>query len=245
MRNASSPTNTTSTQRSRAMTEPQRPWTRRALLGLGLLAVVGAAPLLGLAAPPAGDRKLAARLELWAAFARKSSNLLARYTSTRTSPLLREPLIGSGSLAFVAPATLVMRDDGATGSTTRIEPGRIAIEPNDPSLPRRALPKRSESSALRWLADHLIASFAPGDGAALTADARVEIPRGRTPRLTLMPPRDSAARAVIRSVTLTLDQVGGAVLRLEIAESDGGSFALGLADHRQGVEAELLARILE
>jgi hypothetical protein len=223
---------------------------RRALIGSGLglggLGVFGLGAL-GLAAPPEDreQRQLAARLELWAAFARKSSNLLARYTSSRTSPLLHESLGAAGGLAFVAPATLVLRDDAATGSTTRIEPGKIAIEPNDPSLPRRSLPSRSESPALRWLADHLVASFAPGDGSALTADARVEIPSGRTPRLILMPPRDSAARAVIRSMTLTLEQVGGAVLRVEIAESDGGSFVLGLADHRQAVEPELLARVLE
>ncbi|MFO7566922.1 MAG: hypothetical protein R6X02_30035 [Enhygromyxa sp.] len=226
---------------------------RRTLLGSGLglgLGLLGAS-LLGFAAPPAAppmdreQRRLAARLELWAAFARKSSNLLARYSSSRTSPLLREPLGAAGALAFVAPATLVLRDDAATGSTTRIEPGRVTIEPNDPSLPRRPLPSRSESPALRWLADHLVASFAPGDGSALTTDARVEAPSGRTPRLILMPPRDSAARALIRSVTLTLEQVGGAVVRVEITESDGGSFVLGLADHRQAVEAELLARVLE
>ena len=58
-------------------------------------------------------------------------------------------------------------------------------------------------------------------------------------------PKKSRARAMIRSVTLTLDQVGGAVLRVEIAESDGGSFVLAIADHRQNVEADLLARVLE
>lgn len=236
--------------------------TRRAVL------IAGAAGLgtlgLGLgileAAPPVDRdaRRLANRLELWGTFARKSSqNLLARYTSTRTSPLLAEDLVGSGALAFVAPGTLVLRDDSATGSTTRIEPGaaarvaggsggrEVAIVPNDPSLPRRALPPPDRAPALRWLADHLVACFAPGDGAALTADARVEVPRGRDPRLSLMPPRDSPARATIRSVTLTLDQVGGAVLRVEIAESDGGSFVLAIADHRQNVGADLLARVLE
>ncbi|HVI03469.1 MAG TPA: hypothetical protein VM869_32470 [Enhygromyxa sp.] len=220
---------------------------RRALILAGCgLGLVGAS-LVGFAAPPETreQRRLAARLELWASFARKSSNLLARYTSSRSSPLLLEPLAGSGALAFVAPATLVLRDDAATGSTTRIEPGRASIQPNDPSLPRRALPQRNESPGLRWLADHLVASFAPGDGSTLMAEARVEAPSGQTPRLVLMPLRDSAARAVIRSVTLTLDQVSGAVVRLEIAESDGSSFVLGLSDHRQAVEAELLARVLE
>jgi hypothetical protein len=221
---------------------------RRALLGSGAAALT----LLGVGvvgwAAPAVDReqrRIANRLELWATFARKSSNLLARYTSTRTSPLLREELVESGSLAFVAPATLVLRDDGVTGSTTRIEPERIAILPNDPSLPRRPLPRRSDAPALRWLADHLLACFAPGDGSALTANARVEVPRGRTPRLSLMPPRDSVARTLIRSMTLTLDQVGGAVLRIEVAESDGSSFVLKISDHRQAVEAAMLTRVLE
>ncbi|PRP96100.1 hypothetical protein [Enhygromyxa salina] len=224
--------------------------TRRALLisSASGLALLGAA-LAGLAAPATPpdrhQRRLDNRLELWGAFARKSQNLVARYTSTRSSPLLVEDLVGSGSLAFVAPATLVLRDDGATGSTTRIEPGAIAIVPNDPSLPQRAMPRRADAPALRWLADHLVASFAPGDGTALVADARVEVPGGSTPRLSLLPPRDSVARALIRSVTLTLDQVGGAVIRIEIAESDGGKYVLQISDHRQNVEAELVARVLD
>jgi hypothetical protein len=222
---------------------------RRSVL-LGLTTCVGVG-LLARAAPPVeppanpGKRLLDNRLELWRTFSRKSENLLARYTSTRKSPLLREELVESGALAFVSPATLVLRDDGVTGSTTRIDPEQLAIVPNDPSLPRRVLPPRSEAPALRWLADHLLASFAPGDGSALIADARTEVPRGRTPRLMLMPPRDSAARALIRSVTLTFDQVGGAVVRLEIAESDGGLFVLQISDHRQNVTPELLSRVLD
>jgi hypothetical protein len=221
-----------------------------ALLGGALLggALLGGA-LVGRAAPPdppvnPAARKLANRLELWSNYARKSQNLVARYTSTRKSPLLVAELVESGMLAFVAPALLVLRDDGVTGSTTRIEPAGIAITPNDPSLPRRPLPPRSDAPALRWLADHLLACFAPGDGSSLTVDARTEIPSGRTPRLNLMPPRDSVARTLIRSMTLTLDQVGGAVVRVEIAESDGSSFVLQLSDHRQNVEQELLDRVL-
>lgn len=224
---------------------------RRALLVTGAsgLALLGAA-LAGRAASPAepvdrNQRRLDNRLELWGTFARKSQNLVARYTSTRSSPLLLEDLVGSGSLAFVGPATLVLRDDGATGSTTRIEPGAIAIVPNDPSLPQRPMPRRTDAPALRWLADHLVASFAPGDGTALIADARVEVPRGSTPRLSLLPPRDSVARTLIRSVTLTFDQVGGAVIRIEIAESDGGKFVLQISDHRQNVESELITRVVD
>jgi hypothetical protein len=228
---------------------------RRALLGgTATFALLGLA-WVGLAAPPGptppGDRpidpaqrRLANRLELWSNYARKTQNLLVRYTSTRKSPLLVAELVESGMLAFVAPGLLVLRDDGVTGSTTRIEPTSIAITPNDPSLPRRRLPPRSEAPALRWLADHLVAGFAPGDGSALTVDARSEVPAGKTPRLNLMPLRDSVARTSIRSMTLTLDPVGGAVVRVEIAESDGSSFVLQLSDHRQNVEQELLDRVL-
>jgi hypothetical protein len=227
---------------------------RRALLGGASTFALLALALAGHAAPPnpgappqpldPAQRKLANRLELWSTYARKSQNLLARYTSTRKSPLLVAELVESGMLAFVAPALLVLRDDGVTGSTTRIDATDIAIVPNDPSLPRRPLPQRSAAPALGWLADHLVACFAPGDGAALTADARVEVQSGRTPRLSLMPPRDSVARTLIRSMTLTLDQVGGAVVRVEIAESDGSSFVLQISDHRQNVERELLDRVL-
>ena len=72
----------------------------------------------------------------------------------------------------------------------------------------------------------------------------MEVPSGKTPRLNLMPPRDSVARTLIRSMTLTLDQVGGAVVRVEIAESDGSSFVLQISDHRQNVEQDLLDRVL-
>lgn len=225
---------------------------RRALLGGATsFALLGLA-LIGRAAPASeptqsldpAQRRLANRLELWSNYARKTQNLVARYTSTRKSPLLVAELVESGMLAFVAPALLVLRDDGVTGSTTRIEPSKIAITPNDPSLPDRRLPSRSEAPALGWLADHLVAGFAPGDGSALTTDARTEVPSGKTPRLNLMPPRDSIARTLIRSMTLTLDQVGGAVVRVEIAESDGSSFVLQISDHRQNVEQELLDRVL-
>lgn len=217
-------------------------WSRRGLLGLGCAAGLSLAVGSSLAAP-AGDKRLSNRLELWSTFARGSTNLLAHYTSTRTSPLLREALVGSGELAFIAPGTLVLRDGDATGSTTRIDPRTIEVSPNDPSLPQRALPTRANAPALRWLAARLVACFAPGDGSALTSDARVEVPRGRARKLQLLPPRDSAARSVIRSLTLTLEQVGGAVVNIQIDESDGSSFVLALADHRQRVEDALITRV--
>ncbi|NVB38519.1 hypothetical protein G6O69_11820 [Pseudenhygromyxa sp. WMMC2535] len=221
---------------------------RGALWAVGASSALAATSTALWASPPSREqRRLDNRLELWGTFTRRThDNLLARYASERSSSLLREALVNGGSLAFIAPATLILRDDGVTGSTTLISPGRVAIEPNDPSLPRRPLATRAEAPALAWLADHLLACFAPGDGQALLADARAEAPRaGGTPKLALMPPRDSAARALIRSVTLSFDQVGGAIVRVEIAESDGGVFVLRLSDHRQDVDTDSLARVTE
>lgn len=226
---------------------------------LGALGLAGASVLVlassGRAAPPSPgepeptpeQRRLANRLELHHSYAKRSENLLARYTSERISSLLQQPLVNSGQLAFVAPATLVLRDDGATGSTTRIAPGTLELRANDPSLPHRSLLDSSGAvpPALQWLADRLIACFAPGDGQSLIADARNEVPRGATPRLVILPRRGSPARLVLRSLTLTLDPVGGAIQRIVIAEADGGEFRLALLEPQQNVEAEALARVLD
>jgi hypothetical protein len=225
---------------------------------LGALGLAGASVLVlansGRAAPPTTEpeqtpeqRRLANRLELHHSYAKRTENLLARYSSERISSLLQQPLVNSGQLAFVAPATLVLRDDGATGSTTRIAPGALELRANDPSLPHRSLVDSSGAAppALQWLADRLIACFAPGDGQALIADARNEVPRGAIPRLVILPRRGSPARLILRSLTLTFDPVGGAIQRIVIAEADGGEFRLALLEPQQNVEAEALARVLD
>ena len=59
--------------------------------------------------------------------------------------------------------------------------------------------------AARWLGDRMLGLFRPGDADALLADARVNVPRGKGYRIELLPPRGSAARQVIRSITVHLD----------------------------------------
>lgn len=233
------------------MNHPRRDW----LIGAGALGLLGFAGL-SFAAPPTDtdpdeptpeQRRLANRLELHRNYAKRTKNLVARYTSERISSLLQQPLINSGQLAFAAPGTLVLRDDGATGSTTRISPGLLELRANDPSLPRRSLVDSSGTTppALRWLADRLLACFAPDGEQALIGDGRSEVPRGALPRLVILPRRGSPARLVLRSLTLTLDPVGGAIQRIVIAEADGGEFRLALVDPQQNVEPEPLARILD
>jgi hypothetical protein len=110
-------------------------------------------------------------------------------------------------------------------------------------LPRDRLP------AAAWLSDRLIALFAPGDGAAIVADSRVEVPRGgaRTGggyRLDVLPPRNSQIRKVLRSVTVHLDAVAGAVTEIAIAEAQGDRLRLQIADHRQNVPDEDVERVI-
>jgi hypothetical protein len=192
------------------------------------------------------ERLLENRLELWESYARRTESLVARYVSTRQSSLLHEPLENTGVLAFASPATLVMRDDGPAGSTTRIEGRAMSITPNQASLPPGPPIDGASAPAAEWLRARLVALFAPGTGEDLVADCRVHVPRGVGHALELLPPRNSVERKTLRAVGIRLDPVGGAVLRIEIQEAQGDRLHIRLADHRQNVPpaelAELLAR---
>lgn len=190
------------------------------------------------------DRRLQNRLELWGNYARRTENLVARYISERRSSLLYEPLVRTGALAFVAPDSLILRDDGLTGSTTTMESGEVRIQPNESSVPAGPETDPQTLPALGWLRDRMFAVFNPGDGTELLADSRNRVPRGRTPRLELLPITGSAVRKVLRSMMITLDPVGGAVLKVEISEAQGDVVILKLSDHRQNVDPEEIQRVL-
>lgn len=207
-----------------------------ALGGLGLMPRAQAGP------PPTEDPRLAARLELWSGYARKSRNLVARIISTRTSSLLFEPLVVSGALAFLEPDTLALRDDDVTGSATVIRHGISTITSNRPDASSDPLAARP---SLSWLSDRLVALFAPGDGSRLIADSVARVPKGRKRRLELLPPEGSPARQEIRMITVELDSVGGHILQITIDEARGDQLKLGLSDHRQNVDEDQVRRILE
>lgn len=215
----------------------------RRAFGLGVLALGLSATREALAGPPpVDDPRLAARLELWSGYARKSRNLLARTVSTRTSSLLFEPLVVSGSLAFVEPDTLALRDDDVTGSATLIRHGISTITSNRPDAAAKPLPSRP---ALTWLSDRLVALFAPGDGGRLIADSEARVPKGRKRRLELLPLEGSPARQEIRMVTVELDSVGGHILAITIDEAMGDQLEIMLSDHRQNVEEAQVRRVIE
>lgn len=216
-------------------------WSRRSWCGgASLLALAGSS--LARAEEPQ-DKRLQNRLELWANYAKRTKNLVARLTSTRETSLLQAPLVVTGQLVFQAPGLLVLRDDGLSGSTTVFDGGTMTILANQShGRPQLVLP-RDRLPAAAWLSDRLLALFAPGDGAAIITDSRVDVPR-RGYRLDVLPPRNSQVRKVLRSLTVHLDAVAGAITEMLIAEAQGDRLRLQLADHRQNVPDEDIERML-
>lgn len=184
------------------------------------------------------------RTELWANYAKRTKNLMTRLTTTRETSLLDEPLVVTGALVFRAPDVLVLRDDGLTGSTTYIDADRVAVVPNQSELPRGPELDPERVPAARWLGDRLLAMFAPAEPLALVADARVNVPKGKGYRIELLPPRGSPARQVIRSITVHLDPVAGAVTQALIAEAQGDRLLLQITDHRQNVDEADVERVI-
>ena len=162
------------------------------------------------------QRRLANRLELWSTFSQRNQSLVARYHSTRWSSLLESPLEVDGQLLFLAPDLLVLRDAGFSGAETRIEGSTVSVRStqsgsSDASGERRVDTSSDAYPGLSWCAERMLKIFAPGPSDALIAGARHEVPRGRTPRLTLRPPREHLSRLAVRRrgsyVVVDLDDV--------------------------------------
>ncbi len=213
---------------------------RRQWLGIVLVAL---APVPSNAAPTAEvqSRRLQNRLELWANYASRTRNLVARYTLHRRSSLLDAPLYTTGTLVFVSPNRLILRDDGMTGSTTSIVDGAVTVTPGQPGAGGRLELGAGSRPAVDWLQKRLLRIFTPGAPAALIEGCRTHVPRGRGHKLDLMPPQGSAVRKALRSITLTFDPVAGAVIGLHISEAQGDVVELSLTDHRQNVDEAALA----
>jgi hypothetical protein len=226
-----------------------RETTRRSWIFGAVAAIATVSPGSSAAAPTSGiqERRLANRIELWSSFSRRTKTMVARYSAKRQSSLLHEPLIVTGTLGFNSPSTLVLRDDDLSGSTTKIgaEGEPFAIIPNQSSVPRGPHTDPENLPAMRWLRDRLLALFNPGDGSALLANSRSLVPRGRAPRLELLPPLDSPTRKLLRSLTITFDPVGGAVLIIDLTEAQGDRIVVHVSDHRQNPGEAELRRVLE
>ncbi len=197
-----------------------------------------------LASPPAlaaSDAKLLQnRLELWANYARRTKNVMARLVTTRETSLLDEPLITTGSLVFNAPNTLVLRDDGLSGSSTLVDGDTVSVLPNQSTLARPPAVDPAQREAQRWLSTLLLRAFAPpprqeAGERNLIEGVRVNVVR-RSFRLELLPERGSVVRKTFRSLTLHLDPVVGAVTQIVLAQTQGDQVRLQITDHRQNVE---------
>lgn len=197
------------------------------------------------AEPSPEERKLANRLELWSNYSRRTQNLMARLGTSRETSLLEEPLMSTGTLVFRAPDLLVLREDGRQGATTLIEASAIRIFLNAAGRRDPAAIDADRRPAARWLAQRLLRLFAPGDGTELLEDTRPHVPKGRGYRLELLPPRGSATRRQIRSVTAHLDPVAGSVSQIVIAEAQGDRVTMSLSDHRQNLPDEDIAAFLQ
>lgn len=198
---------------------------------------------IAVAAPAVSERRLSNRLELWHEYAKRTENLLARVSTERETSLLEEPIVATGSLLFLAPGTLILRDDSIDGSTTVIDATGTKILANREGLPPGPSTPVGTEPAADWLAARLVRLFAPSEPEALTEDCRTVVPKGRGYRLDLLPPRGSAIRRVLRSVTITMDPAAGAITRIVIAEAQGDRVTLGLSDHRQNLEAQDLEAV--
>lgn len=181
------------------------------------------------AAPaPAVPRALGKRLALWQHAG--AASLTARYVLTRKTSLLWDPLVVHGTLTFVAPDRLELRDDEPTGATTRIAGASITIAANDPRLPPG--PAAQTTPASTWLLDRLLALFAARDPDALLRDTRASVPRGPGHQLELSPPRTHPAQRWIDRLRVRLDPDTGAVIELELVLTNGDRITLELTGHR-------------
>lgn len=219
---------------------------RTVVLGTAALAGTGLATVSAFAAPAVAQRRLENRLELWHEYtARTTANLLARVSTTRETSLLEESIVATGSLLFVAPGTLVLRDDSASGSTTIIDASGSRVLNNRPDLPGGSTTPAGNRPAADWLGARLVRLFAPVSAEHLIEGCRALVPKGRGYRLDLLPPRGSAIRRILRSVSITLDPAAGAVTRIVIAEAQGDRITLGLTDHRQNLAPQDLTSVTE
>lgn len=217
---------------------------RRVIVVGGLAAL--AAPAVALAAD---ERLLQNRLELWANYARRTKNVMARLITTRETSLLDEPLVTQGALVFDAPTTLLMRDDGLAGSSTLIQGESVSVRPNQPTLAPPPAVEPALRDAQRWLANLLLRLFAPppkeeGGERTLVEGLRYDVPR-RSFQLELMPARGSVVRKTFRSVTVHLDPVVGTVTQILIAQTEGDRMRIQLSDHRQNVDQVDIDAVLD
>lgn len=166
----------------------------------------------------------ARRVALWQ---RSAPITGARYTLTRHSSLLWDPLVVHGTLTL-SSNLLELRDDERTGATTRIANDGCEISANDATLPPG--PAVQISPAITWLRDHLVALLSARDPGAIIKDAKISVPRGAGSQFDLNPSRSHPAHAKIDHLRVRLAPDTGEILELELLLTAGDRVTLALAD---------------
>jgi len=213
-------------------------WSRRSVLRAVVLASGCALqPRWGWATAPesADDRRLVNRLELWNAYARKTRNLIAHAAIERKSSLLHQPLRTSTTLVFRAPASLLLRDDDRSGSTTWIEGSTVRILSHTEGTAAKLVTSDDEPAAV-WLSEVLLRLLAGDSDEGLRSHGVIRVPSGRGYRIEIVPSTGSLVRKIIRSLLIDLDPVVGAIQAIEVAEAQGDRWTLELTDHRQNLD---------
>jgi len=164
----------------------------------------------------------ARRVALWQ---RSGPVTRARYTLTRHTSLLWDPLVVHGTLTLTANL-LELRDDERTGATTRVSHGDCEISANDATLPPG--PAVQISPAITWLHDHLVALLGARDPDALLLNAKLNVPRGSGSQFDLSPSRSHPAHATIDRLRVRLDPDTGEILELELLLTAGDRVTLTL-----------------
>lgn len=166
----------------------------------------------------------ARRVALW----QKSAPVTrARYTLTRHTSLLWDPLVVHGTLTLT-PDLLELRDDERTGATTRISSASCEISANDTTLPPG--PVVQISPAITWLHDHLLALLGARDPGAIIKDAKLSVPRGAGSQFDLNPSRSHPAHAKIDHLRVRLDPDTGEIRELELLLTAGDRVTLTLGE---------------
>lgn len=185
--------------------------TRRALL-----AALGACLLTG-AAPAAGELD-----RIMQALAAQSSGT-ARFTETRTSSLLREPIQSAGTLAHGANGRLEKHTTSPREERLVVEGGTVTYERGDRG---RFTMRLSDQPGVQALIEGLRGTLS-GDLAALRRHYRVELQGGFEAWELYLLPRDAQMAELVTDVRIAGAQ--GEVRRVEIREASGDRSVLTLS----------------
>ena len=177
---------------------------------------------LYLAAAPSGvDAGKDALQSLQGAYGATNA-LTARYTQSRTSALMKSPLVSEGQLAFTrAPAVLRFE---TPSSVIRVTDEAYEVFRKKANVVEQAsLPKEAWTSLL-------FATFSKQMDALLERMTVVGSAKEGARRVVRLAPRTPEDRAKVRAVQVTIDEKAGQLVALAYTDSGGDEVRIELSD---------------